>query len=50
MRAVVWTDAVQMIIIVVGLFTLLVKGIISHDGDSSVMDIVKDGNRFNWDM
>ena len=48
MKAVVWTDAIQMMIIVLGTFIIAVVGVKKVGGASEVMDIVTRDNRINF--
>ncbi|KAK7498041.1 hypothetical protein BaRGS_00010629 [Batillaria attramentaria] len=49
-RAVVWTDAFQVVIILAGYLTLIVMGTRSVGGWSVVMDRAREGDRFTWDL
>ena len=49
MRAVVWTDAIQMIILVVGLIVVAVLGSKQVGGGDKVWQIAKDTGRVNFD-
>ncbi|CAD5112036.1 DgyrCDS1285 [Dimorphilus gyrociliatus] len=48
MKAVVFTDAFQMIVILLALITLLIKALFDVGGVSKVFDIAKDGGRIQF--
>ena len=48
MKAVVWTDTVQLLIIIAGLVTMVIKGMIEVGGASNVYDRIKDNGRFDF--
>ena len=50
MKAVVWTDAFQVIVIGVGVFTLLIKGIADVGGLSEVANLAVLSGRLNYNM
>ena len=50
-KAVVWTDAFQILIITVGMVALLIKGVLEVGSIDLVIQRVKDGGRmpyFEW--
>ena len=49
MKAVVWTDTFQMLVLVGGLITMLVIGLDKTGGYDKIMDKADDGKRLNWD-
>ena len=44
-----WTDAVQMAIVMIGTFVIAIIGADRVGGPSKVWDIVKEDNRINFD-
>ena len=50
LKAVVWTDAVQMLIVMGGTLTIAIMGANKVGGPSEVWDIVKEDNRINFDL
>ena len=50
LKAVVWTDAIQMSIIVVGTLVIAIMGMDEAGGGSVVWEIANDDNRINFDM
>ena len=49
-RAVVWTDAFQMVVIMAGLLALLIRGTILVGGWERVMNLVYEGKRVTSPM
>ena len=49
LKAVVWTDAIQMGIVMIGTLTIAIMGSDQVGGPSKVWDIVKEDNRLNFD-
>ncbi|KAL8593066.1 hypothetical protein ACOMHN_017992 [Nucella lapillus] len=49
-KAVVWTDAFQMVIILAGFMVLVVRGASNVGGWGVVMDRAFEGQRFTWDL
>uniref|UniRef100_A0AAZ3SBK1 Solute carrier family 5 member 12 n=1 Tax=Oncorhynchus tshawytscha TaxID=74940 RepID=A0AAZ3SBK1_ONCTS len=47
LKAVVWTDAFQMVVMVVGFMTVLVQGTRKTGGAASVWEVAKNGNRLD---
>ena len=47
-KAVVWTDAFQVVIITVGMLTLLIKGLLEVGSVDLVIQKVKDGGRMPY--
>ncbi|KAJ8002508.1 hypothetical protein DPEC_G00159630 [Dallia pectoralis] len=47
LKAVVWTDAFQMVVMVVGFLTVLIQGTKRAGGVASVWDVAKTGNRLD---
>ncbi|XP_038664248.1 sodium-coupled monocarboxylate transporter 2 [Scyliorhinus canicula] len=47
LKAVVWTDAFQLIVMVLGFFIVLIQGTISLGGSKKVMTIAAEGDRLN---
>ena len=47
-KAVVWTDAFQVVIITVGMLTLLIKGVIEVGSVDTVMQRVREGGRMPY--
>ena len=50
MKAVVWTDAIQMTIIIFGTLAIAIEGVDKVGGGSKLWDIVNDDNRINFDQ
>ena len=50
MKAVVWTDTFQMIVMVVGVLTLVGKGLHETGGFSKVMEVAGDTGRLNFNQ
>jgi Na+/proline symporter len=48
MKAVVWTDSVQMLILIAGLVTLIIKGMIACGGLSNVLNTANNGGRIEF--
>jgi Na+/proline symporter len=48
LAAVVWTDAIQMLFVLIGLVTLIVKGAIDAGGFTRAWHIAQDGGRLNF--
>ncbi|XP_077999196.1 sodium-coupled monocarboxylate transporter 1-like, partial [Glandiceps talaboti] len=49
MKAVLWTDAFQLLIMVTGFLALLIQASINHGGWGNIMDICKAGGRIEFD-
>ena len=49
-KAVVWTDAFQMLVILAGFLTLLIRGASNVGGWDVVMERAFEGGRFSWDI
>lgn len=47
-KAVIWTDAFQMVIMFAGMLAVIVKGIIDVGGVGNLFDINSDGERLNF--
>jgi Na+/pantothenate symporter len=47
MKAVVWTDALQMTVVIVGLVTLLFRGILAVGGLGQALDTFRAGSRLD---
>ena len=48
MKAVVWTDAIQMVIIVLGTFVIAIVGVAKVGGGSALWETVTRDNRINF--
>lgn len=48
MKAVVWTDAVQMVILLIGLAVIAILGAIEQGGGQAVWEIAKTTGRVNY--
>lgn len=48
MRAVIWTDVFQFVIMVGGIATILIKGLISVDGIANVFRVAQQEGRLQW--
>lgn len=48
MKAVMWTDAFQIIIMFVGLIAILVQGSIDHNGFNNIWRYLGEGGRIKW--
>ena len=49
-KAVVWTDAFQTLVILAGFLTVIIRGTILVGGWDVVMERAKEGGRFTWDV
>lgn len=49
MRAVVWTDVVQMVIILIGVLALIIEGTVDVGGPANVWKRVTEGSRIQTD-
>ena len=49
-KAVVWTDAFQMLVILAGFLTLVIRGTLGVGGLGVVMARAHEGGRFSWDL
>ncbi|KAL8583175.1 hypothetical protein ACOMHN_046559 [Nucella lapillus] len=49
-KAVVWTDTFQTLVIMAGFLTMIVRGTITVGGWGVVMDRAFEGKRFTWDL
>jgi len=49
LKAVVWTDSFQILVMLAGFVAILAKGSIDHDGFGNVLDSYRAGNRTVWD-
>ncbi|KAM9301938.1 sodium-coupled monocarboxylate transporter 2-like [Gastrophryne carolinensis] len=47
LKAVVWTDAFQMVVMVVGFLSVLIEGTIQNGGPSNVWEVAKNGSRLD---
>jgi Na+/proline symporter len=47
MKAVVWTDALQMTVVIVGLVTLLFRGLLAVGGLGQALDSFRAGSRLD---
>ncbi|KAK7105393.1 sodium-coupled monocarboxylate transporter 1-like [Littorina saxatilis] len=47
-KSVVWTDAFQTIVLFIGVFTVLIKGILAVGGFTRMFDIAEEGGRTNF--
>ena len=50
MKAVIWTDALQMSIMIIGMLTLTIIGAQKAGGGQHVYEYAKANNRFNFDV
>jgi sodium-coupled monocarboxylate transporter 8/12 len=49
-KAVVWTDAFQMLVILAGFLTLVIQGTLRVGGWDVVMERAEKGGRFTWNI
>jgi Na+/proline symporter len=49
MKAVIWVDNIQVVIIIIGLITVLIKGMMDAGGFDKAWSIYQFGKRTAWD-
>ena len=47
-KAVIWTDSIQMVILLIGIIVMLAVGVGKVGGIKDVWDIANEGGRLNW--
>jgi Na+/proline symporter len=48
MKAIIWVDNIQVIILIVGLFTVMIKGMMEAGGFAKAWSIYRFGKRTAW--
>ena len=48
MKAVMWTDVVQICFMVIGIVAVIIKGSVDHGGFSNIWSIMSDGDRIQF--
>ena len=48
MKAVMWTDSFQIIVMFLGLFAIIIKGSIDHGGFGNIYQIMVDNDRAHY--
>ena len=48
MKAVIWTDVFQSVVMIAGILAILIKGFVIIGGIGDVMDLAEEGNRLIW--
>ena len=48
MKAVIWTDTFQIVIMFLGLFAIIIKGSYDHGGFGNIWDMMEEGERINF--